>query len=220
MGKAAVYRAEKLTQLAKKQGYPARSVFKLEELDKKYTLFKPGQSVLDLGCAPGSWLMYIAEQVGESGKVVGVDMKAIQPEVLEACTAPTKTIQEDIFTWKIPRLLCGRFDVVVSDMAPDTCGHKTIDSMASAKLCRRALEVSSSLLRPDGCFVIKIFQGIAFNHFQQVVKAGFSRVSTYKPISVRRGSVETYILARSPKPVLKDLLANYDSIDAELFKNQ
>ncbi len=215
-----MYKAERLTQLAKQQGYPARSVFKLEELDKRFALLRAGQSVLDLGCAPGSWLMYIAEQVGETGKVVGVDMKVVQPEVLEACVAPTKTIQEDILTWKVPRLLCNRFDVLVSDIAPDTCGHKAIDSVASAKLCRRALELSSSLLKPDGCFVIKIFQGIAFNHFQNVVKAGFSKVSTYKPLSCRRNSVETYILARSPKPVLKDLLSNYDSLDAELFKNK
>jgi len=125
------------TKLAKKENYPARSVYKLKEIDKKFSIFKNGQRVLDLGCAPGSWLKYAAQKAGKKGVVVGVDLKPVRIETEENVT----TIEGDIFEREILDCILenGHFDVVMSDMAPNTIGNKHADSARSVALAETAL---------------------------------------------------------------------------------
>ena len=141
------------TELAKKQNYPARSVFKLKEIDKKYKIFKNGQRVLDLGSAPGSWLLYISEKIGNSGIVVGVDTEEIN--------IPLKNnvvfIKKSVFDLEKPDLEGEGFDAVVSDMAPKTSGIAFADAGKSLELVEKAFEIAELFLKPGGRFVCKIF---------------------------------------------------------------
>ncbi|MBW8004138.1 MAG: RlmE family RNA methyltransferase, partial [Planctomycetes bacterium] len=135
---------------AKREGYAARSAYKLEEIDRKRRLLRPGMRVLDLGCAPGSWLQYAAQQVGTEGRVTGVDLQEVTASLPSAVTV----LQADVFDLG-PAQLGGNvegegegFDVILSDMAPATSGIKQADAARSARLAERALELAQKCLRP------------------------------------------------------------------------
>ena len=149
---------------AKKEGYPARSVYKLEEANSKHRFLKRGDKVLDLGCQPGSWSMYSAKIVGPAGKVVGVDLHKGKGITMPG-GAKIQVLQADIMADDFPdqiRQSCQRFSVVVSDMAPHTTGNKWADQQQSLTLCRRALELAAALLKKGGVFYCKAFEGAAF----------------------------------------------------------
>ena len=174
---------------AKKARFPARSVYKLEEIQKKTRLIKKGDAVLDLGCAPGSWLLYAAKLTGPKGRVVGIDLKPVSTTV----PSNTKFITADVFALDIESL--GKaFNVVLSDMAPATTGHKAVDAARSYNLCEFALNIAQSVLLPGGSFVCKIFQGPDFNLFSDAVRAGFKRLKIFKPQSSRKASKEIYVI--------------------------
>jgi 23S rRNA (uridine2552-2'-O)-methyltransferase len=174
---------------AKKERFPARSVYKLEEIQKKNQLIKKGDRVLDLGCAPGSWLLYAAKLTGPKGRVIGVDLKPVSTRV----APPIIIITADVFTLDIESL--GKaFNVVLSDMAPATTGHKDVDAARSYNLCETALNIAQSILLPGGSFVCKIFQGPDFNLFVDAVRVGFQGVKIFKPQSSRKASKETYVI--------------------------
>jgi 23S rRNA (uridine2552-2'-O)-methyltransferase len=174
---------------AKKERFPARSVYKLEEIQKKNQLIKKGDRVLDLGCAPGSWLLYAAKLTGPKGRVIGVDLKPVSTPV----APPIIIITADVFTLDIESL--GKaFNVVLSDMAPATTGHKDVDAARSYNLCETALNIAQSILLPGGSFVCKIFQGPDFNLFVDAVRVGFQGVKIFKPQSSRKASKETYVI--------------------------
>jgi 23S rRNA (uridine2552-2'-O)-methyltransferase len=177
------------SQRAKKERFPARSVYKLEEIQKKHRLIKKGDTVLDLGCAPGSWLLYAAKLTGPKGRVVGVDLKPVSIQVLPHI----KIISVDVFTLDIESLEKD-FNVVLSDMAPATTGHKAVDSARSYNLCETALEIAQNILLPGGSFVCKIFQGPDFNLFIDAVRAGFKGLKIFKPQSSRKASKEIYVI--------------------------
>ncbi len=181
------------TRQARQDGYAARSVYKLQEIDKKHRLFRPKQRVLDLGCAPGSWLKYIAQKVGGAGVAAGIDRRLVQP------MAPNvRTCAGDIFETPNQALLDlggGLYDVVTSDMAPDTTGNRFTDHVRSVELCRRALNVSAQLLLNGGAFVCKIFEGEDVQPFILELRAQFSQVKRVKPKSTRSQSVELFIVA-------------------------
>ena len=185
---------------AKQENFPARSVYKLQEIQKKYRLIKKGHKVLDLGCAPGSWLKYVAELTGGQGRVVGVDLKP----VTEKLPAYVRVLKEDVMALaeapeKCLELVENGFDAVLSDMAPATTGNKDVDAARSFNLSQAALVIAGSVLPKGGTFVCKIFQGPDFEKFIAAVKAGFDMYRIYKPQSTRKESKETYIIGISRK---------------------
>jgi 23S rRNA (uridine2552-2'-O)-methyltransferase len=182
---------------AKKDRYTARSVYKLQEIQQKYCLIKKGDKILDLGCSPGSWLLYAAKLTGDRGRVVGVDLK---PVTIRA--GPNiEIINGDVFDQDADTL--GRdFNVVMSDMAPATTGHKAVDAARSAGLCEAALAIAQDVLVPGGSFVCKIFQGPDFNQFVDAVKAGFDKQRIFKPKSSRKASKEIFVIGQGLKKIL------------------
>ncbi len=190
-------RRDRFHQKAKKEGFLARAVYKLQELDEKFTLFKAGQRVLDLGCAPGSWLQYARGKVGERGVLVGVDRAPLRADV-----AGAKVIVGDVLTID-PATLGGPFDVVLSDMAPDTSGVRSLDQARSEALFERALELALALLAPGGSFVGKLFQGPDFKRLTERVRARFAVAKTAKPESSRQISIEQYVIGKGFRPELR-----------------
>jgi len=174
---------------AKKDRYPARSVYKLEEIQQKHRLIQKGYKILDLGCSPGSWLLYAAKLTGDRGRVIGIDLKPVKIQA-----APNiEIINGDVFALDAG-VLGTDFNVVMSDMAPATTGHKAVDAARSAGLCEAALAIAQRVLLPGGSFVCKIFQGPDFNQFVNSVRAGFEKQKIFKPRSSRKASKEIFII--------------------------
>lgn len=200
-----MYRKDKkeeyYTLKARKEGYPARSVYKLEEIDKKYHLIKKGDSVLDLGCAPGSWLLYLSNKVGDTGKVIGVDISDITIPPRANIIFIKKSVM-DLNTDEL-KTLSKEYQAVVSDLAPSTSGIEIIDVGKSFSLANRALELAEAVLIPAGNFLCKIFEGESTNEFIKEVSKSFKTVKRFRPKAVIRGSKEFYIigmgLIRAPK---------------------
>ena len=190
-------RRDRFHQKAKKQGFLARAVFKLEELDTQFKLFKPGQRVLDLGCAPGSWLQYARSRVGERGVLVGLDRGPLArpPAGARIVVGDVMTIDAAELRGELPA-----FDVVLSDMAPDTSGIRHLDQARSEALFERALELAIAVLAPGGNFVGKLFQGPDFKRLTEAVRARFATAKTAKPASSRQISIEQYVIGKGYKP--------------------
>lgn len=187
-------RRDRFHQKAKREGFAARAVYKLEEIDSKLDLFDTGDRVLDLGCAPGSWLQYARQQVGDTGTLVGLD----RPVGIGSMRAlpNARLITGDVMTISIDELkgeLAG-FDVVLSDMAPDTSGIRNLDQMRSEALFERALEIARAVLVPGGNFVGKLFQGPDFKKLTEAVRLSFDKMKTVKPASSRQISIEQYVV--------------------------
>jgi 23S rRNA (uridine2552-2'-O)-methyltransferase len=188
------------TRKARKEKHPARSVYKLKEMQQKYNVIKKGQRVLDLGCAPGSWLLYAASIVGEKGSVVGIDQKPVKTKVPPHVT----TISDDIFslggeTSPKDSPVTGPFHVVLSDMAPSTTGNKTVDAARSLGLCEAALDIAQKQLVTGGAFICKIFQGGDSKEFMDAVRVSFAKVKIFKPKSSRKASREIFVIGFGKK---------------------
>lgn len=186
---------------AKKENYPARSVYKLEEAQKKYQFLKTGNSVLDLGCQPGSWSIYAAKIVGPSGLVVGVDLQegkkirvAKGAEIVWLCD----DITADDIVGKLQKTR-KHFRVILSDIAPRTSGNKWVDQQQSLNLARRVLELAGRLLESGGNFYVKVFEGEDFKEFVDSVREHFATVRIVKPKSSRSESREVFILGMGYK---------------------
>lgn len=173
---------------AKREGYPARSVYKLEEIDRRARIFRVGQRVLDLGAYPGSWSLYAAKVVGARGRVLGID---IQPP---RGGFPPNVEQREGDVNKITVAELGQFDVVVSDMAPNTIGYRPADQFHSFELFMMALKVAREVLVPNGNFVGKIFQGGEFPEAQKAMRETFETVRIIKPDASRQESYETFLV--------------------------
>jgi 23S rRNA (uridine2552-2'-O)-methyltransferase len=185
------------TRRAKKERFPARSVYKLKEMQQKYNLIKKGDKVLDLGCAPGSWLLYAANLIGNKGEVVGIDLKPVServPSHVRVYRGDILSMDDEFFE------RTGKdFNVVLSDMAPTTTGSRHVDSARSFNLCRAALSIAQETLVSGGSFVCKIFQGEDFKKFSDSVKQRFNRHKIFKPQSSRKASKEIYIIGFGKK---------------------
>jgi len=182
---------------AKKERLPARSVFKLQEIQSKHHLIKKGDKVLDLGCAPGSWLLYAANLTGNKGQVVGIDLKPVAEKVpphVRIYNGDILTLDDRFF-----ESLGKDFNVVVSDMSPATTGNKHVDSARSYNLCQAALSIAQTLLIPGGSFVCKIFQGEDFKEFSDSVRSVFKSHKIFKPQASRKASKEIYIIGLGKK---------------------
>jgi len=198
-----MYRKDKkheyFTIKARKEGYPARSVYKLAEIDKKYHLIKPGDVILDLGCVPGSWLLYCSQKIGDKGKIVGIDISPMKIEL------PKNTIflQTDIMELKISKLkeLNTKYDIVVSDMAPSTSGVKFVDAGKSLELSQRGFEIACEVLASNGNFVCKIFESFESDRFLKEVAKNFVFMKKIRPKAVIKNSKEFYLVAKGFKPI-------------------
>ena len=181
---------------AKKENYPARSVYKLEEIQKKYRFIKSGDTVLDFGCYPGSWSIYAARVVGPKGLVVGVDLQEVK-KISIAKAAEIILFCDDIMSDDIVEKLQetkNNFRIVLSDIAPRTSGNKWVDQQQSLNLARRVLELAASLLGKDGNFYVKVFEGEDFKEFVDSVRKSFKTVKIVKPKSSRSESREVFVL--------------------------
>ncbi len=176
---------------ARAEGFAARSVYKLEEIDRRVHLFRRGQRVLDLGAYPGSWTQYAADKVGREGKVLGLDIQpppAGLPKNAEMRQVDVRTVTPDELGGP------GSFDLVMSDMAPATTGQKSVDQYRSFELFMRALEIARGVLAPGGRFVGKIFQGADFPEAKKAVAAAFAETRVIRPEATRAESYELFLV--------------------------
>lgn len=181
-------RKDKFFHKARKEGYRARSSFKLIEIQKKYNLIKSNSSVLDLGCAPGSWLQIIKKYT--NGFILGIDIEPIKP------VKGVTFIQDDINKIKINK----KFDVVLSDIAPKTTGIRNIDQYHSFDLTKQSFEIAKECLVYHGNFIAKTFQSNETQKLVQKMKSFFQTVKVYIPEATRQGSKEVYIIALDYNP--------------------
>ncbi|MDP3729061.1 MAG: RlmE family RNA methyltransferase [bacterium] len=172
---------------AKKEGFRARSSYKLIEIAKKYQLLRKNDSVLDIGCAPGSWLQVVKQMT--KGRIVGVDLVSIKP--IEGVTF----IQGDIEDTEIKKQLKGKFDLIISDIAPKTTGMKERDQAVSYILSRESFLIAKKHLNTNGNFLVKTFQSQETEDLVKEMKSFFTFVKRYSPQSTRQGSKEIYIVA-------------------------
>ncbi len=178
---------------AKREGKLARSVYKLEELNRKDRLFGKGAAVLDLGASPGSWLEYILETVGPEGVACAVDLKPIHKKFKGRASFKLMNALEmrgDEFAGEAG----AGFDAVVSDMAPNTSGIRIVDQARSLELCEKVLELARGLLKKDGNFACKIFYGAETEAFRGVVGKYFREAKIRKPEACRDESIEHYVV--------------------------
>ena len=182
---------------AKQQGYRSRSAYKLKQIDETADLFDHGDTVVDLGAAPGGWLQVAAEAVGETGTVVGVDLQRID----DLADHDVETIRGDMTADRTRHYLReavgeGGADVVVSDMAPNMTGEYSLDHARSVHLARQAFAVAEELLAPGGDFVVKVFQGDDLDDLRETVREAFAYVKTTSPPASRDTSSEVYLVAK------------------------
>ncbi len=177
---------------ARKEQWLARSVYKIEEIDRKNKLIRAGHRILDLGCYPGSWSQYCLSKVGPQGEVIGIDLK--QPDRFSAPNF--RFIQADILDMGAERLRkeVGTRDGVISDLAPQTSGIRVTDATRSLRLAEAALRAALAVLRRDGYFLCKIFEGEEIRVFRNEVFQHFRQGRTLRPAAVRKASREVYLL--------------------------
>ncbi len=209
---------DRFFQKAKKDQYVARSIYKLEEIDRRHPLFSKGDRVVDLGAAPGSWLQYLAGAVGKKGCVVGYDLEPVSVGApnTEAFVADVTALDPERVRGDVAALSARvkgkpppegplppsfQVDGVVSDMAHKLTGIRDADQAKSVGLVRHALALSSAIVRPGGYFVAKLFQGHDTDDLVKDVKAVFEDVKLLKPEATRDGSREVFLVARRRRPV-------------------
>ncbi len=185
-------------KLAQKEGYRSRAAYKLLGLDERDHLLKPGMTVVDLGAAPGGWCQVAAKKVGEQGKVIGIDLLPVMPvpgvQLFQAdfTEAEGLALVEDALRGK-------KADLVLSDMAPNISGVKDADQAKHYMLAELALDFASRWLKPEGAFVVKVFQGSGFEEYLKQVRMVFNKVVTRKPEASRDESRENFLVARGLK---------------------
>jgi len=179
---------------AQAAGYRSRAVFKLQALDRRYGLLRPGLVVLDLGAAPGAWSQYAARRVAPGGRVLASDILAFEP--IAGVQAVIGDFTEAAVAERIRAQFAARpADLVISDLAPNISGQRAVDQPRAMYLAELALDMAGDVLGEPGCFVTKLFQGAGFEAYVQRLRAGFTRVVVRKPDASRARSSETYALA-------------------------
>ena len=197
---------DKWSQRAAKEGYRARSVYKLMELDERLGLLKEGMTVIDLGAAPGSWLQYASQKIGPEGMALGFDLQEIKPVEANACPEPerrVKTFVMDISNrFAVEEVLrkegVREADLVLSDIAPNTSGIKDIDQWKSVELAQASLAIAKDILKPSGKCVVKVFRGADFDEFYASLKYDWQDVKNMEVEATRDRSREVYVVVRKP----------------------
>lgn len=184
---------------AKQDNFAARSVYKLEEIDKKYRLFKPGDYVFDLGASPGSWSQYVSQKIGPKGQILGVDLKPVEVTLPNA-----KFITADLNDLNLSDTLSEHgfnqpFDSVISDMAPKTTGIRFTDQARSTDLCELALKVADQFLKKNGIFVCKLFHSDDFQTLKKSILSRYEKFEAVKPEATRSISKEIFLVGLKKK---------------------
>ena len=186
-------RRDTYVRQSKVDGYRARSVYKLIEIDKKFKIFKGGLTVIDIGAAPGSWSQY-ASKIVKNGKIISIDLNEMEP--INNTSQIKGDFTDDETQQKIKKLLSVKSDVVMSDMAVNTTGIKNIDSIQTGELCKSAMIFSKDVILNSGFFISKIFMGSNFNEIVALGKKNFKEVKVFKPKSSRKDSKESFIICK------------------------
>ena len=176
------------------EGYRARSVYKLIEINEKFKIFKNGYSVIDIGASPGSWSQYVSKSV-KSGRLVSIDLKDI--EKIENMIQIKGDFTESDTQEKIKSYFRSKVNVVLSDMAVNTTGIKNIDAIYTGELCKEAMLFSKDILTKEGNFIAKLFLGKSFNEIVALAKTIFKEVKVFKPKSSRKESKESFIICKN-----------------------
>jgi len=183
-------------QKARKEGWRSRAVFKLEQIDRKERLLRPGMTVVDLGAAPGGWSQYVTETLAGNARIVAVDLLPMDAlpgvDFVQGDFTADDTLQQ-----VLSRLGAAGADLVISDMAPNISGTKAVDQPRSMYLAELALDLARKVLGPKGSFVCKLFQGEGTDAFIADARQAFGRVRVMKPDASRAGSSEVYLVARN-----------------------
>jgi 23S rRNA (uridine2552-2'-O)-methyltransferase len=180
---------------AQKEGYRARAIYKLQEIDERDRLIKPGMVVVDLGAAPGSWCEYVVPRVGENGRVFALDILPMNP--VPGVEFIQGDFTEQAVLDQLLQALGGRqVDLVLSDMAPNISGIGVSDQARAMHLVELAMDLAEQVLRPGGSMLVKVFQGQGFPEFQKSLQRRFKSVRTRKPKASRARSREIYLLAQ------------------------
>ena len=187
-------RRDKYVRQSKIDGYRARSVYKLIEIDEKFKIFKVGLSVIDIGSSPGSWSQYVSK-VTKNGKIISIDLKEMKP--IKNTFQIHGDFTESEIQQKIKDELSGNVDVVMSDMAVNTTGIKEIDSIQTGELCKQSMIFSKDVIKKQGFFISKIFMGSTFNEIVALGKKFFKEVKVFKPKSSRKDSKESFIICKN-----------------------
>lgn len=185
---------DKFHQLAKKEGYLARSAYKLKELQKKFRLIRPTSKILDLGCSPGAWVQVALETLGPQGRIIGIDLEQVSlsdPRLL--------FLQADIFNVEPAQLAEAPYDLVLSDMAPKTSGIKVRDQTRSYELAERAVDICEKHLKQGGNLVIKVFEGPDLKALSDRMRQIFLKLERIRPDSTRQTSTEIYYVGLTKK---------------------
>lgn len=186
-------------QRAKAEGWRSRAAFKLQEINEKDHLLRPGMVVVDLGASPGGWSQVAAEKVGSDGRVLALDLLEMAP--VAGVEFVRGDFREDAVLAELTLRLAGRpVDLVISDMAPNISGIAGSDQARSVHLAELALAFSEQHLKPGGVFLVKVFQGEGFEAFRKAMMAEFEKVLVRKPNSSRDRSSEVYLLGRGLRP--------------------
>lgn len=187
--------ADAFVKQAQAMGYRSRARFKLDEIQAKDKIIKPGMNILDLGAAPGSWSEYASKIVGKKNKIIGLDLLPIEP--IDGVDFIRGDFRQEAVLDELYRVLAGAtVDLVMSDMAPNFSGNKTIDQPSSMYLAELALNTAQTVLAKGGTFLVKAFQGVGFDDYRRAVAQSFASVAIRKPRASRAKSKEMYILAR------------------------
>jgi len=219
---------------AKETGYRSRAAYKLKQINSKFNIFEEAENVLDLGAAPGGWLQVAAEFVGEDDLVVGVDLLEIPPFEAPSIITIVGDVTDPSVQEEIMELFEGKADVILSDMAPNIIGEWNLDEYRQIELAapniigewnldeyrqielaRAALRLTDRLLRSDGWFIVKIFQGSEHVKFIKEVKAMFRYFKNFKPKASRKGSSERYIVARNLRKDRRLPSLSYSDVEEE-----
>jgi 23S rRNA (uridine2552-2'-O)-methyltransferase len=182
---------------AQQDGYRSRAAYKLLEIDQRDHLLRPGMTVVDLGAAPGSWCQVAVQKMKQRGRVLAIDLLAVAP------MPGVESMQGDFtepaaLAWLEEKLQSGQVDLVLSDMAPNISGVMLTDQARHYELCELALDFAVNWLKPDGVFLVKVFQGVGFEDFRAQMRRMFKQVLIRKPVSSRDRSTEVYLLGRHP----------------------
>ena len=178
---------------SKIEGYRSRAVYKLQEINEKFKILKNGISIVDLGAAPGSWSQFVARNF-KNNKIVSIDLKKI--ETIENTYQIIGDFTDELQKKKIADYFTKKIDVVLSDMAVNTTGNKSVDSLVTGELSIEALNFSTNTLKKQGIFVSKIFMGSSFNEIVEMAKKKFKEVHIFKPPASRKDSKENFIICK------------------------
>lgn len=186
---------DEFVKRAQAEGWRSRAVYKLQEIDERDRLLKPGTTLVDLGAAPGGWSQYAARVLGERGRVLALDI--LPMDSLAGVDFIQGDFREEAVFAQLLAMLAGTpVDLVISDMAPNTSGLKAVDQPKQMYLVELALDFARQTLRPGGGFLVKVFQGEGFDALLKELRAAFGSVATRKPKASRARSAELYLLAR------------------------